>query len=124
MDGRHLTLDLYGCTWWKIQDPSFLQTTLLKVISLAGMQPVKVYDPIVYDDFDSIFGWGISQVVILAESHATYHTTPEKKRSLFFDIYSCKDFEVNKVIDFLLDRFSPNGYEVHNLVRNRLLGVL
>lgn len=121
MKGRHLAIDLYNCTWWKVQDPTFLQTSLVDIIKLAKMRPIQVYDPIIYDDFDSIFGWGISQVVILAESHATYHTTPEKKSSLFFDIYSCKDFEVNKVINFLLDRFNPDRYEVHNLIRNRFL---
>jgi S-adenosylmethionine decarboxylase len=46
--------------------------------------------------------WGITGVVIIAESHISIHTFPEHKR-FHMDVFSCKPFESEKALQIIDD---------------------
>jgi len=54
--------------------------------------------------------WGISGFVIIAESHISIHTYPER-RFIALDIFSCKDFDVQKAIEFTVKKFKIKKYQ-------------
>lgn len=55
---------------------------------------------------------GVTGMVIIAESHISVHTFSEKNY-VFLDVFSCKDFNTQKAIDFSVDWFQiDEGYEV------------
>ena len=58
---------------------------------------------------------GITGVVIIAESHLSIHSF-EEKGFTFIDIFSCKEFDVEKAVEHILQTFKPKSYE-RNLVQ-------
>ena len=59
---------------------------------------------------------GISGVTVWLESHAAIHTWTEE--SFFsFDAYSCKDFDPEKALDYVLRFFDVQSYNGLDIVR-------
>ena len=52
---------------------------------------------------------GITGIVIIAESHLSIHSFQEKNYT-FIDIFSCKDFDVYKAIEYTLELFKPTSF--------------
>ena len=61
-------------------------------------------------------GKGITGIVIIAESHLSIHSFQEKNYT-FIDIFSCKDFDVDKAIQYTLELFKPESYEMNVVER-------
>ena len=59
---------------------------------------------------------GISGFVIIAESHISIHTYPERG-FLFIDIFSCKPFDFEKATAKAVSHFKIKRPEVHKLDR-------
>ena len=59
---------------------------------------VKFYDlKLISHQHNKFSPQGISIIFLLAESHLSLHTWPEKGM-ISLDLFSCKDFEFNKII--------------------------
>ena len=61
--------------------------------------------------------WGVSGFVMIAESHISMHTFPER-RLIWADVFSCKDFDPTPVLDAIKKRFSLRQMDVQSLPRN------
>jgi S-adenosylmethionine decarboxylase len=59
---------------------------------------------------------GISGICIWLESHAAIHTWTQEC-FFSFDAYSCKDFDSQKALDFLLPHFDVESYNGLDIVR-------
>ena len=102
-------LDLYGCPKDKLSDPSFLFNFLDSFPARIGM--TKVATPYVFryqgkNDQES----GYSGVVLIAESHISIHTFPDKDH-VFVDIFSCKQFDTGHVRAELIKEFGAISHE-------------
>jgi S-adenosylmethionine decarboxylase len=62
--------------------------------------------------------WGVSGVVLIAESHISIHTFAEKGY-FSMDIFSCKDFDVEAAKEYVLSYFSASSCEVNILERGK-----
>lgn len=60
--------------------------------------------------------WGISGYVMIAESHISLHTFPERCL-IWADIFSCKAFDAAPIVDDLRRRFSLREMQVNMLER-------
>ena len=49
--------------------------------------------------------WGLSGFVLIAESHISVHTFPDRNL-INIDVFSCKKFDVDKVIEYAVSLFS------------------
>jgi S-adenosylmethionine decarboxylase len=111
--GQHLMLDGYGCNQDLLQDIGLIYNFLDECperIKMTKIMPPYVfrYEGIKPED------WGISGFVLIAESHISIHTFPEKGY-LSLDIFSCKHFEIEDTIVYLKETFQMSKYE-HNLL--------
>lgn len=115
MFGPHLILEGYGSSKKRLGDVGYLYRSLDEFPALIGM--TKIMPPHVQQYLDKPDKlWGVSGFVIIAESHIAIHTFPE--RGFFtLDIFSCKSFEVQKAIDFVVDRFKIAKYDYQLLDR-------
>lgn len=107
--GPHLMLDLVGCPVKILSDLQVHFNFLNEVPTIIGMtkitQPhVFPYSGLVPEDR------GITGVVIIAESHLSVHSF-EQKGYCFIDIFSCKPFDTDRVLQEVLNRFEPSSYE-------------
>ena len=117
MFGPHLTLDMYGCSKRKLKDVNFVYNFLDELPEMIGM--TKIMPPYTF----SYSGlkpedWGVSGIVLIAESHISVHTFPEKNY-LSFDIFSCKEFDVDPAADLVVNKFEAKTYEKNFFMRGR-----
>ena len=118
MFGPHLLLEAYGSPKEKLSNIGKISEFL--DIFPEKLEMTKIMPPYVfkYDGGTVKEDWGISGVVLIAESHIALHTFPEKE---FFtlDIFSCKDFDVRLAVDFISDVLDPVHFDETVLSRGR-----
>lgn len=108
--GPHLMLDCYGCPREKLADIDLIFITLDTFPARIGMH--KIMPPYVFKYSGKVpEDWGVSGVVLIAESHISIHTFPDKEHA-FIDIFSCKDFDTDYARAQLLDIFEATHHEV------------
>ena len=117
MFGPHLMMDLYGCNKKKLKEVNFVYNFLDELPALIGM--TKIMPPYTF----SYSGlkpedWGVSGIVLIAESHISIHTFPEKGYATV-DIFSCKEFDVESASDIIASRFEAKTYEKNFMLRGR-----
>lgn len=117
MFGPHLMLDCSGCDRGKLEDVALISQVLDEFPAAVGM--TKIMPPYVFK-YSGVVpeDWGVSGIVLIAESHISIHTFPEKG---FFslDIFSCKDFNVDQAIAYICDKLGVERYEKQMVMRGR-----
>ncbi|MBX2860371.1 MAG: adenosylmethionine decarboxylase [Vampirovibrio sp.] len=115
--GPHLMLDCRECDPDKISDLQYVFDVLDKLPESVGM--TKITQPYVFPYSGLIpEDKGITGVVVIAESHITFHSFTEKDY-FFFDIFSCKHFDVEKVVDYVVEAFGVQKYDRHTAHRGK-----
>jgi len=111
----HLIVDGYGCDPDKLADPMVVLNFLEFTPAEIGM--VKMVPPFVYPYQSPMPGKsGLTGFVIIAESHLAIHTWPER-RTVWADVFSCKDFDSKKVEQALMEAFDITALDVDVLPR-------
>ena len=115
--GPHLVLDGYDCNKEKLEDISLIYGLLDEFPGKIGM--TKIMPPYVFK-YSGLKpeDWGISGFVLIAESHISLHTFPEKNY-LSLDIFSCKNFDTLKAINYIQNIFEIKKYD-HNILSRGL----
>ncbi len=111
----HLIIDGYNGNAQKMQDVDFIQQLLDVYPSQIGMtkiSPPKVSKYIGSKPED----WGVSGFVLIAESHISIHTFPERSY-INIDIFSCKEFDAERAIKDFQQKFGLT--EVRSYILNR-----
>ena len=117
MFGPHLVLEAYGCSKDHLADLGLISQTLDAYPARLNM--TKIMPPYVFSYRGAVEDdWGVSGVVLIAESHISIHTFPDKE-FVTLDIFSCRDFDVDSAIEYFCDIFKPDRYEKQLLMRGR-----
>ena len=118
--GRHVIIDAWTQESKLINDPQLVGAMLNELVELVGMQilrPAEIVavplDPSAASGADD---GGVTGTVLLTTSHASIHTWPLRGH-VSFDLFSCKDFNVKQVIDFLWKKFGLTGGSIRNVRR-------
>ena len=99
----HLIIDGYGSNSNILQDEAFLYQLLDSFPAQIGM--TKISEPCVLKYVgNNPKDWGVSGFVVIAESHISFHTFVERCY-LNFDIFSCRDFDVQATIEYIKNKF-------------------
>src|SRR6266581_1939936 len=89
MFGPHLTLDLSECDRRKLSDLSHIYDLLDELPDVIGMHKITPPYTFIYRPGDNPSEWGVSGFVIIAESHISIHTFPDRN-SAFVDFFVAK----------------------------------
>ncbi|HEY9774004.1 MAG TPA: adenosylmethionine decarboxylase [Planktothrix sp.] len=117
MFGPHLILEAYGCQQEKLADMGLISQTLDAYPSQLDM--TKIMPPYVFTYHGAVpDDWGVSGVVLIAESHISIHTFPDKG-FVTLDIFSCREFDVDAAIEYFCGVFNPESYDKQVLMRGR-----
>jgi S-adenosylmethionine decarboxylase len=99
----HLIIDGFGKNKKILQDESFIHDLLDAYPGKIGM--TKISDPIVFRYSGSKpEDWGVSGLVFIAESHISLHTFVERT-FINIDVFSCKDFDAERIMRDMRDKF-------------------
>ncbi len=113
--GQHLMIDGYGATKNRLEDLDLIYGFLDTYPERMGM--TKIMPPYVFKYIGKKpEDWGLSGVVLIAESHISIHTFP-LKRFLSLDIFSCKMFDSDHATRFVENLFGLKKTEINLLDR-------
>ncbi len=99
--GTHLLLDCWGAS--KLDDLAHIEATLRKAVEIAEATLLHLH----LHHFTQ--NGGVSGVVVLAESHISIHTWPERNYAAL-DIFMCGDTQPDKTIGIF-----KAAFEVKNM---------
>ncbi|WP_343074961.1 adenosylmethionine decarboxylase [sulfur-oxidizing endosymbiont of Gigantopelta aegis] len=106
--GTHLLIDLWGAT--QLDDVQHIKNTLEACVVACNASLLHIHCHQFSDT------GGISGVAILAESHISVHTWPERAYAAF-DIFMCGDAQPENGIEVLKHAFSPEKVTIKELLR-------
>jgi len=108
--GRHLLLELFDCDAEAINS---LDTVKASMVEAAKRAQATIVD-VVFHEFNP---FGISGVVVIAESHLAIHTWPEYRYAAV-DVFSCGDvLQPQVAADYLVEAFGAARASVVELQR-------
>jgi S-adenosylmethionine decarboxylase len=109
--GMHLLVDLWGAS--RLDEPAHIDAALREAAIIAGAT-------ILHSHFHHFTpNGGVSGVVVLAESHISIHTWPERDFAAV-DIFMCGDCDPHKSIPVLKAAFKPSRADVGEQRRGRV----
>jgi S-adenosylmethionine decarboxylase len=99
--GRHLLLELHDCSSEILNN---LETVRAALVEAAKRAEATIID-VVFHEFNP---FGISGVVVIAESHLSIHTWPEYRYAAV-DIFSCGDtLKPGEAAAYLVEQFQAS----------------
>lgn len=101
--GMHLLVEMWGAR--NLDDPAVIETALCDAARSAGATILHTHA-----HRFSPYG-GVSGVAVLAESHISIHTWPERD-FLALDIFMCGECDPHKCIPVLKDVFAPTSIQL------------
>ncbi len=101
--GTHLLVELWGAE--NINDPAYIDGALCDAARAANATILHSH----FHHFSSSFG--VSGVVVLAESHISIHTWPERGFAAI-DIFMCGDCDPYDSVPVIEDRFRSARMEI------------
>lgn len=108
--GCHLLVDIWGAS--KLNDLHYIDLILRECINQCNATLLHIH----LHHFNS--SGGISGVAVLAESHISVHTWPERGYAAF-DIFMCGEAKPQNAISVLKNAFTPEHYEVKEILRGK-----
>jgi S-adenosylmethionine decarboxylase len=109
--GSHILVDLWGAK--NLDNQEFIDQTLNHAAEVAGATVLSS------DLHQFSSSGGVSGVLILAESHISIHTWPEKEFAAI-DIFMCGKCDPYKAVAVLKEAFSPTSIQVNDQKRGLL----
>lgn len=111
----HLIVDGFGGDPQRMADLDHIFDLLDHYPDRIGM--TKIMPPYVFKYHGKVPGdWGISGFVLIAESHISVHTFPDRAH-VSVDIFSCKSFDTSYAIENVKAAFGLTTVEVRVLER-------
>ena len=109
--GLHLLVDLWGAS--RLDDPAHIDSALREAALIAGAT-------ILHSHFHHFTpNGGVSGVVVLAESHISIHTWPERDFAAI-DLFMCGECDPNLSIPVLQAAFAPSRIDLSEQRRGRV----
>jgi S-adenosylmethionine decarboxylase len=113
--GRHLLLELLDCDLDAINNVETVKGALIEAAKRAQATIVDV----VFHEFNP---FGVSGVIVIAESHLSIHTWPEYRYAAV-DIFSCGDvLQPEIAANYLVEQFGAEHTSVVEMQRGMFLG--
>jgi len=115
--GVHFMLDGYGCSLEILKDKEKLLHMLQTIPLNMGMHTIN--DPVVVEvgPKNTKDPGGLSGFVMIAESHISFHTFPERG-FVTIDVYTCQnELDTNKLTQEFTEAFLIKKSDVHIIKR-------
>ena len=108
--GKHCILELYECDRLKLNDESFVRTTITTAAKLAGAHLLNL----ITHKFDP---QGVTGLALLAESHISVHTWPENGYAAI-DVFTCGDQTVpDRACEIFRQEFHAQRFSLKSFQR-------
>ncbi len=101
--GRQILVEFYDCDSEKINNVEFIESTFLEATRASGAT-------IISHNFHKFSPYGVSGMVVIAESHVSIHSWPEYNYAAV-DIFTC-----GETIDpWVIQEYIKDAFEAKNI---------
>lgn len=107
--GRHVLLDLRGVRAHGFEDAASILAWLSAALAHSGFHVLGTTS-------HSFQPYGATGVVLLSESHASFHTYPEH-RYVAFDVFGCGDADIDRLVTMVQAYWDPEQVSRNELQR-------
>ncbi len=111
----HVIVDGFGGDPEQLADENVVRAVLDRYPDEMGMTKIAPPTVVRYKGTKPE-DWGVSGYVMIAESHISVHTFPERNL-IWADIFSCKEFDAAPIVDDIRRRFGLREMQVNILER-------
>ncbi len=102
--GKHVLAEFYGCDAERLNDPELLKAASIDAVQRSGAT-------IMSHHFQTFEPQGVSGVIVIAESHLSFHTWPEHGYAAI-DYFSCGDrIDIDLALDVMEAALQPGRTE-------------
>jgi S-adenosylmethionine decarboxylase len=109
--GTHILVNLHGCPPDLLERADVVAKLLNEVVSDTNLTKLGEN----HHQFDP---YGVTSVILLAESHISMHTWPEQDGSAAVDIFTCGDPKnADRAYESLKAKFKPTKVTVQKISR-------
>lgn len=108
--GVHLIVDL--CEATRLDDIAHIEAALRRCVDAAGATLLHIH----LHHFEP--NGGVSGVAVLAESHISIHTWPERGYAAI-DVFMCGKAKPENCVPVLQEAFAPQRTDVNEILRGR-----
>ena len=114
---KHILIELRGCLQSELlNDRDFHRKLLRELIEKLNF---TLIDEIVVKETSAGYNdWGLSGYALISTSHISFHSFLPQNW-VFFDVFSCKEFSTEDVIDFLEKKYRPQKIDYKVLERGQ-----
>ncbi|WP_300530962.1 adenosylmethionine decarboxylase [Maricaulis sp.] len=106
--GKHLIIDLIGAK--HLDDDARIRTAMADCVKACGATLLHLHTHVFTPN------GGVSGVAVLAESHISTHTWPERNYAAF-DVFMCGDAQPHKAVAILKEAFEAEEAQVKTILR-------
>ena len=106
--GRHIIIDLFGAS--RLDDAPHIEDAFKKCVEACGATLLHIHTHVFEPN------GGVSGVAVLAESHISTHTWPERQYAAF-DVFMCGDAEPRAAVKILEKAFEAKHVRVTEILR-------
>ncbi len=110
--GTHLIAELFNCNEFHINDVKKVEEVMMAAAELSSATIIKPF-------FHKFSPYGISGVIIIAESHFTIHTWPEYGYAAV-DIFTCGDLNYQVALEHIKNELEAERCSVFQFQRGVL----
>jgi len=115
--GAHLTIDGYKGDKEKLNNLELVYRVLDELPENLGMHKLIPPYVVIAPPMTEKDQGGVSGFVMIAESHISVHTFPEKQ-FVSIDVYTCqKDLDNQKISDYFKEKFDLQDLEINKIIR-------
>ncbi len=107
--GRHLIAEFYGCDCGLLNDPEAIRERMIQAAVRTGVTMVG-------EVFHQFAPQGVSGTIVIAESHMSVHTWPEKGYAAV-DIFTCGGIDPRPGFELLAETLRSESFRMQEIVR-------
>jgi S-adenosylmethionine/arginine decarboxylase-like enzyme len=115
--GKHYIANVTACNLEKARDPEHIRLFTIELVKRIDMKPYGTPQVIHFGEGD-LGGWTTTQLI--ETSNIMGHFL-DHNGDLYFDVFSCKDFEEHIITDMLNEWFEPEDINAMVLMRDARL---
>ena len=108
-----MLLELYDCPREILNNQEKIEKVLVGVVNSVGATLINT-------SFHKFSPYGVSGVVVIAESHITIHTWPEHNYAAI-DVFTCNDkIDYTLVENIVVKKFNSSKHKVQTIIRGEI----
>ena len=112
--GKHILAELYNCDYDILNDEKLIEKIMTKS---AG----KIGATIIGTKFHKFSPYGVSGVVVIAESHLTIHTWPELNYAAV-DVFTCSSkINPKEACNYIYQGLKANNMKIKLIKRGQMI---